>query len=529
MNRTELVHQVGQETTPWDVIVIGGGATGLGCALDSVTRGYRTLLLEQHDFAKGTSSRSTKLVHGGVRYLKQGEISLVREALEERGRLRKNAPHLVHSRAFVIPGYRWWEKPFYGIGLTLYDWMAGKWRLGRSTILSRKETLEALATLEPDRLKGGIQYLDGQFDDARLAIDLMKSIHDHGGLALNYMKVTGLRKNDQGKLNAVVATDEETGRSMTLPTRSVINATGVFTDDIRKQVDREKPDVIQPSQGVHIVLDRSFFPGQSALMIPKTEDGRVLFAVPWHHRVLIGTTDTPIDRPMLEPVPLQHELDFLLKHTARYLTRDPKPEDVRSIFTGLRPLVNRNPEESTKSLSRDHTILTDESGLVTITGGKWTTYRRMAEETVDHLPEAAGLEKRPCNTRDLAIHGATAMDGVDPEDPAELYGSDKKGIEALEKEHPEWALPLHKDLPYRRSHVIWAVRHEMARTVEDVLARRTRSLFLDSRASREIAADIAGWMATELGRDEAWIDQQLKEVDALLPSYEWPTVNGSPT
>lgn len=529
MNRTTLLEQVQNNTLPWDVIVIGGGATGLGCALDSVTRGYRTLLLEQHDFAKGTSSRSTKLVHGGVRYLKQGEISLVREALEERGRLRRNAPHLVHPRAFIIPGYRWWEKTFYGIGLTIYDWMAGAWRLGHSSILSRKKTLEALQTLEPTRLKGGVRYLDGQFDDARLAIDLMKSIHDHGGIALNYMRVTGLEKNEQGKLNGVIASDIESGTSMTLPTRSVINATGVFTDEIRKQVDEQKQDVIQPSQGVHIVLDRSFFPGESALMIPKTEDGRVLFAVPWHHRVLIGTTDTPIEKPVLEPVPLKKELEFLLTHAARYLTRDPKPEDVRSIFTGLRPLVNRNPEESTKSLSRDHTILTDESGLVTITGGKWTTYRRMAEETVDHLVDAAGLESRKCQTRELPIHGAKSMDGVDPEDPAELYGSDKEGIDALEREHPEWAVPLHPDLPYRRSHVIWAVRYEMARTVEDVLARRTRSLFLDSRASREVAADVAGWMAVELGRDEVWIDRQLTEFDALLPAYEWPGMNGSPS
>ncbi|MGM0507092.1 MAG: FAD-dependent oxidoreductase, partial [Bacteroidota bacterium] len=303
MNRTRLLEQVQNDPRPWDVIVIGGGATGLGCALDSVTRGYRTLLLEQHDFAKGTSSRSTKLVHGGVRYLKQGEISLVREALEERGRLQKNAPHLVHSRAFIIPGYRWWEKPFYGIGLTIYDWMAGTWRFGQSSILSRKETINALQTLEPNGLKGGVRYLDGQFDDARLAVDLMKSIHDHGGMALNYMRVTGLQKNEKGKLKGVHTTDIESGETLTLPTRSVINATGVFTDDIRKQVDDQKPDVIQPSQGVHIVLDRSFFPGESALMIPKTEDGRVLFAVPWHHRVLIGTTDTPIDQPVLEPVP----------------------------------------------------------------------------------------------------------------------------------------------------------------------------------------------------------------------------------
>ncbi|MEX1213367.1 MAG: glycerol-3-phosphate dehydrogenase/oxidase [Balneolaceae bacterium] len=527
MNRTALLEEIQSDLQPWDVIVIGGGATGLGCALDSVTRGYRTLLLEQHDFAKGTSSRSTKLVHGGVRYLKQGEISLVREALEERGRMRKNAPHLVHSRAFIIPGYRWWEKLFYGIGLTIYDLMAGTWRLGRSRILSRKETLNALQTLEPFRLKGGVRYLDGQFDDARLAIDLMKTIHDHGGVALNYMRVTGLQKNENGKINGVHATDVESGDVMTLKTRSVVNATGVFTDEIRKQVNTEKPDVIQASQGVHIVLDRSFFPGESALMIPKTEDGRVLFAVPWHNRVLIGTTDTPIDRPVLEPVPLQQELDFLLAHTARYLTRDPKPEDVRSIFTGLRPLVNRNPDESTKSLSRDHTILTDESGLVTITGGKWTTYRRMAEETIDHVIDTAGLEPRTCKTHELSIHGSTSMEGADPEDPAELYGSDKVSIDALERDHPEWAMPLHPDLPYKRSHVIWAVRHEMARTVEDVLARRTRSLFLDSRASRAVAADVAGWIATELGRDEAWMDQQLTDFDALLTAYEWPDTNGT--
>ena len=502
---------------PWDFLVVGGGATGLGTAVEAASRGYRTLLVEQHDFAKGTSSRSTKLIHGGVRYLQQGNVSLVLEALRERGLLLRNAPHLVHNLSFVVPTYDWWEGPFYGIGLKLYDMLAGRMGLGPSRFLSREETLGLIPTLEPGGLRGGVIYYDGQFDDARLAVTLMRTLLDLGGTALNYMPVVSLLK-EGGLVRGALVRDAETGEERELHARVVVNATGVFADGLRRMDEPSTEPILAPSQGVHLVLDRSFQPSDSAILVPHTDDGRVLFAVPWHGRVVVGTTDTPATETSLEPRSLPEEIDFLLTHAARYLTRDPSASDVLSCFAGLRPLVRGGTEGTkTASLSRDHTLLISASGLVTITGGKWTTYRKMGEDTVTQAALLAGLPDRPSVTAELHLHGWSPE--MEPTVDWAVYGSDAAALTRLCEERPEWREPLHPRLPYRACEVVWAARFEMARTVEDVLSRRTRALLLDARASAEIAPDVARLMAAELGKDEAWERAQVEEYRALARGY----------
>ena len=516
MNRSELVAAADDGRT-WDVLVIGGGATGLGVAVEAASRGYSTLLLEQSDFAKGTSSRSTKLIHGGVRYLQQGDVSLVLEALHERGLLIRNAPHLVHHLAFVVPVYDWWEGPFYGIGMKLYDALAGKLGLGPSKNLSREETLERIPTVEPDGLRGGVVYYDGQFDDSRLAITLVRMLSDLGGTPLNYARVTGLlRSGPAGTIEGVEAVDGESGREMEILAHVVVNATGVFTDDVRRMDDPRAGSMVTASQGVHIVLDREFLPGDSAIMVPHTSDGRVLFAVPWHGRVVVGTTDTPVPEATLEPRALDEEVEFLLTHAIRYLTRDPLASDVLSVFAGLRPLVG-DPDSETKAISRDHTLVVSPSGLVTITGGKWTTYRRMGADTITQAALVAGLPERPSVTEELRLHGWT--DAVDPIEPRSVYGTDAAELEALEGARPELAERLHAALPYRASEVVWAARFEMARTVEDVLARRLRALLLDARASVEMAPRVAELMAAELGYGRDWVESQVAEYGELAKGY----------
>lgn len=516
MNRENMLGRMESERRQWDFIVIGGGATGLGVAIDAASRGYATLLLEQSDFAQGTSSRSTKLVHGGVRYLQQGNVSLVLEALKERGLLRRNAPHLVHNLAFVVPNYDWWEGPFYGVGLRLYDILAGKHGFGPSKNISLEKTLYYIPTIETEGLRGGVIYYDGQFDDARLAVNMAQTAVDQGAAVLNYMAVTGLIKSGQF-VRGVVATERESGREYEIKARAVINATGVFADGIRRMDTPEARPMIAPSQGVHIVLDSSFLPGQGAIMVPHTQDGRVLFATPWHGRVIVGTTDTPVKDTPLEPLPLAEELDFLLTHAAKYLTKDPAPEDVLSMFAGLRPLVSMGKDENTAAISRDHTIHISGSGLVTITGGKWTTYRKMAEDTVDQAAVVAQLDERPCATQDLNIHGyhRSARQFGD----LAIYGSDAMAIQAIQRSDPAHAERLHPNLAPTVGEVVWAVRHEMARTVEDFLSRRTRALLLDARASIEMAPRVAAVMAAERGCDAAWQTAQVAAYTDLANKY----------
>ncbi|MDR3639155.1 MAG: glycerol-3-phosphate dehydrogenase/oxidase [Isosphaeraceae bacterium] len=497
----------------WDVLVIGGGATGLGTAVDAAARGYKTLLVEAHDYAKGTSSRSTKLIHGGVRYLAQGNVGLVREALHERGLLLRNAPHLVKRLGFVVPAYSWWAKPWYALGLAVYDRLAGQKGWGDSRPLSTGETLAHAPTLRVKGLRGGVLYYDGQFDDARLAIALLRTVLDLGGVALNALPVTGLIKRG-GRIAGVEARDAETGESFRLIGRAVVNATGVFADAVRRLDDPSAPALLAPSQGAHVVLDRAFLPGDAAVLVPRTDDGRVLFAIPWHDRVLVGTTDTPVVRPTLEPRTLTQELTFLLGHAGRYLTRAPQREDVRSTFAGLRPLLGVKNGSSTAQLSREHSVSASSSGLVTVTGGKWTTYSKMGADAVDLASAIGGLPERASRTASLALHGAAEDAGQ-----GSVYGCDAPSLERLIRQEAGGDAPLHSRFPYRAGEVLWAARHEQARTVEDVLARRTRALFLDAAASAECARTVAVLLAQELGRDRAWQDQQVRDYQSLALGY----------
>jgi glycerol-3-phosphate dehydrogenase len=486
--------------------------------VDAASRGLGVVLFEAHDFGKGTSSRSTKLVHGGVRYLEQGNIPLVMSALKERGLMRQNAPHLVHDLAFVVPNYSWWEAPFYGIGLKLYDLLAGKYGFGVSKLLTREETLERLPALEPEELRGGVIYYDGQFDDARLLIHLAMTAADHGATLVNYCPATSILRDAEGYVNGVIARDEETGEEFRIPARVVVNATGVFTDEVRRMVDPVADPLVVTSQGIHMVFDRSFLKGDTALMVPRTSDGRVLFIIPWHEHAVAGTTDTPVDAPSLEPRPLQEEIEFVLETAARFLVRRPSRKDVLAVYAGLRPLVKG--EGKTSTLSRDHVIHVDTSGLLTITGGKWTTYRHMAEDCVDHAIILGRLPDVPCTTKNLRIHGYLADSGASggPEGNLDVYGSDAEAIRTLAR-NPKLAVQLHPALPYIAAEVVWAARAEMARTVEDVLARHTRALFLNAGAAIAMAEPVAKLLAAELGRDEAWVSAQVKEFCALAQQY----------
>ena len=524
MRREEMLRRIRERSAtgePWDIAVIGGGATGVGVAVDAAARGFDVALVEAHDFGKGTSSRSTKLVHGGVRYLEQGNIPLVMSALKERGLLRQNAPHLVHDLAFVVPNYSWWEAPFYGIGLKLYDLLAGKYGFGASKLLSKEETLERLPALEPEELRGGVVYYDGQFDDARLLIHLAMTATDHGATLVNYCPATGLLRDDEGYVNGVAARDAETGEELRIRARIVINATGVFTDEIRRMADERAEPLMVTSQGIHLVFDRSFLKGDTALMVPRTSDGRVLFVIPWHGHAVAGTTDTPVDAPSLEPKALDEEIEFILETAGRYLSRPPTRADVLAVYVGLRPLVKSQGEGKTSAISRDHVIHVDTSGLLTITGGKWTTYRHMAEDCVDHAITLGRLRDEPCTTKNLRVHGyaESVRDSENGADPLAVYGADADEIKNLAKDQPELAAQLHPDLPYIAAEVVWAARAEMARSVEDVLARRTRALFLNARAAAAMAEPVAHLLAAELGRDTAWAAAQVAEFRALAKQY----------
>jgi glycerol-3-phosphate dehydrogenase len=502
MNRSTQLEQL-REAIQWDMVVIGGGATGLGIAVDAASRGYKILLVEQADFGKGTSSRSTKLVHGGVRYLEHGNIKLVKEALRERGWLLKNAPHLTSVQAFVIPVRRFWQKWYYGLGLRLYDLLSGKLSLGQTRLLSAKETTELLPALDAGKVKGGILYYDGQFDDSRLCIDLAATAVLHGATLVNYCKVTGLVK-EKKKITGVQLQLHNNDEVFAVKTKSVINATGVFTDRILQMDDPSAERMVDPSQGIHLVVDKKYFPGTHALMIPKTDDKRVLFAVPWLNKVVIGTTDTPVDEILDEPLVLEDEVDYILEHINRYVSPAIDRSSILSVFAGLRPLVRSKEGTSTALLSRDHTIMVSASGLVTITGGKWTTYRKMAQEAVDNAVFISKQDKRLCVTKNLPIGDPLAV---------------RQKKDNLVKEKPELNQLLHPDFSYRWVDVVYAVEHEMAITVEDVLARRTRILFLDAKAAMDCADTVINIMRELLQESADWAAKQKKAFMELAEGY----------
>jgi glycerol-3-phosphate dehydrogenase len=505
MDRARMIDRLADSSGTWDVLVVGGGATGLGVAVDAAARGYRTALLERDDFGKGTSSRSTKLVHGGVRYLQQGNVSLVIEALRERGTLLRIAPHLVSNLGFVVPNYAWWEAPFYGIGMKVYDLLAGRYGFGKSRVLSERETLEALPTIKREGLRGGVRYFDGLFDDARLLVNLAQTAVEQGAAVANYARVDRLTRGADGLVDGVVATDLETGREMALRAKVVVNATGPFVDRLRREDNPGTPPIIAPSQGAHVVLPKKFLPGETAIMVPHTPDGRVMFAIPWHGHVVVGTTDTAVEGVPIDPRPLSDEIDFILETAADYLAQPATRADVLSAWAGIRPLVKAGEGASTSALSRDHHLEVSDSGLVTICGGKWTTYRRMAEDTVDQAAVVAGLADRSCTTANLPLHGHAE---VDREDRLAMYGSDAPDVAALET--GGGGAGIVPGLGISAAQVAWGARREMARTVEDVLARRTRALFLDARRALDAAPAVAEILAAELGRDESWRAEQVE-------------------
>ncbi|SFD48738.1 glycerol-3-phosphate dehydrogenase [Chitinophaga sp. CF118] len=516
MDRSQLLQQLSSESQ-WDVIIIGGGATGLGIAMDAATRQYKTLLVEQADFAKGTSSKATKLVHGGVRYMAQGDLGLVREACHERGLLLKNAPHLTKNETFIIPNYSWFNNIKYTLGLKFYDMLAGKLSLGASKYISKKHTIEALPTIRQEGLKGGVLYHDGQFDDSRLALNIAQTAIENGATVLNYMKVESLIKDNNKKVVGIISKDIETGITYKAVGKVVINATGVYVDNILHMDRPDAPHMVRPSQGVHITLSRSFLPGENALMIPETDDGRVLFAVPWHDKLIVGTTDTIRDHPELEPHALDKEIEFILSTAGKYLVKKPLRSDVQAVFAGLRPLAAPAKEGAkTKEISRSHKIIISDSGLITITGGKWTTFRRMAQDTVQKAIEKGFIPNKTCVTEHLHIHGYS---GIDHKDPLHFYGSDLAEIQKLIAANPALGEKLLPQYPYTKALVVWAVKNEYARHVEDVLGRRFRLLFLDARAAVSAAPEVARIMADELGRDAGWIQNEINDFTQLAKGY----------
>ncbi|ATE60762.1 glycerol-3-phosphate dehydrogenase/oxidase [Thauera sinica] len=498
----------------WDVIVVGGGATGLGCAVDAAARGHSVLLLEARDFAAGTSSRATKLIHGGVRYLAQGRFALVREALAERARLLENAPHLVQPLRFVVPAYRWYDRPLIGAGLAAYDLLAGG-GLGRRRLLDAARTVAALPTVRTEGLCGGVAYMDAQFDDARLALALARTVFDLGGTAINHCEVSGLAV-EGGRVCGVRVRDCETGEAYDAAARVVINAAGVWADTVRRLADPAVPGLLRPSQGVHLVVGREFLPGPDAMLVPRTADGRVLFAIPWQGRVLLGTTDTPRPDAPFEPRPLPGEVDFILATAARHLARAPGRADVLSAFVGLRPLIGVGEASATRNLSREHVVDVSSGGLVSVTGGKWTTYRLMAQDAVDAAQSVAGLPRRDSPTARLPLHGAPRADGAAaPKDP---YGTDREQVDRL----PGARRRLVEGFTLTEAEVRYAARAEFARTVEDVLARRHRALFLDAALAAEAAPAVAAILAEERGVGADWCAAECARFSALAARYRDP-------
>ncbi len=518
MNRKLQLKKI-KNTKEYDIVIVGGGASGLGIAVDASSRGYKTALFEAFDFSKGTSSRSTKLVHGGVRYLAQGDVGLVYEALKERGLLANNASHLVSSQPFIIPNYSTFDSYWYATGLRVYDWMARSLSLGKTESISSEKTKEFLPTLKEEQLKGGVVYYDGQFDDSRLSINLAQTAIENGANIVNYCEVKDLVKsNEKQRVKGVKVLNKISGKELTVKSKVVVNATGVFIDHLLKKDNPNAKPSIVPSQGIHLVVDKKFLPSDHALMIPKTTDGRVLFAVPWHDKLLIGTTDTLIKKPEIEPLPLEEEVQFILNNVNQYLTVDVKPKDVLSVFSGLRPLaIPKNAKKGTKEISRGHKVLISDSGLITISGGKWTTYRKIAEDVIDKAIRTHKLKDAECVTEQLSIHGNVSANSISNH-PLKHYGADLRHIEAL-LEEDDLAEPIHPDYPYFMAQVLWAIQQEMAMTVEDVLARRIRLLFLDAKAASDSTQKVAAFMAKQMNKDNAWVEDQIKSFQQLANQY----------
>ncbi len=518
MERSAQIKKLSDEKKIWDIVVVGGGATGLGVAVDAATRGMSVACLEKTDFAKCTSSRSTKLVHGGVRYLQKGDVMLVLEALRERGRMKANAPHLVKDQAFVISNYRYWDNFLYFCGLTFYDLLSFGFGYGRSKFISAKKVMKYIPTSVEKGLKGGVVYHDGQFDDSRMAINLAQTCVENGGTVANQVTVTGILHDQRGKVAGVKCVDNLSGETYTLHARSVVNAAGCFVDDIMHMDSPDHSKMVTPSQGVHLVLDMKFLQSDYAIMVPKTSDGRVLFAVPWHDKVVVGTTDIVRPTAEEEPRPLKEEIDFILGTAGLYMNPAPTYKDILSVFAGQRPLAAPKKEgKNTKEISRSHKVIVSENGLVTITGGKWTSYRLMAEDTVNKAIEVSEQPSRKCVTKKFHIHGYRK--NPDLTNHMYVYGADEPKILDLLRHDQTLSEKLSPKYGYTMAEVLWAVREEMAVSVEDVLARRVRLLFVDAREAMNAAPKVAALMAKELGKDQSWIDAQVESFTNTAKSY----------
>ena len=512
MDRKLNLARLEQSDKVWDVVVIGGGATGLGCAVDAASRGYEVALFEREDFAKCTSSRSTKLVHGGVRYLQKLEVDLVREALHERGLMKQNAPHLVKDQAFVISNYSHWDNFMYFCGLAFYDLLSFGFGYGRSRFISAKKVLKYLPTSAVKGLKGGVVYHDGQFDDSRMAVNLAQTAVEQGAMVANYTAVEQVLHDAEGKACGVKVRDVLSGKEYEAKAKAVINAAGIFVDEVMQMDEPQMPKMVVPSQGVHIVLDMKFLQSDYAIMVPKTSDGRVLFAVPWHDKVVVGTTDIQRPEAESEPKPLDEEIDFILSTASLYMDPAPTRKDIVSVFAGQRPLA-----APTKEVSRSHKIIVSDHDLITITGGKWTSYRRMAEDTVDKAIAMGKVAKRKCVTRKLKVHGWRPNPNL--ADHMYVYGSDEPQIRAMIKQNPTLGEKLSEKYDYTVAEVLWAMDHEMAQSVEDVLARRVRLLFVDAREAQKVAPRVAEVMAEHMGKDQAWIDSQVEAFIKVSDNY----------
>jgi len=509
----------------FDVCVIGGGATGAGCALDAQLRGLKTVLLEGSDFASGTSSTSTKLIHGGVRYLEQAvkeldlaEYKVVRRALHERIRMLKNGPYLSRPMEFIVPCFDWLTVGYMGIGLRMYDWVAGEAGIFQSRFQNKETTLQHLPLLKEDHLVGSVVYADGQFDDGRFNLALVKTMVEAGGDALNYARGVSFERDSQGKLCGVEVENKLTGGRFTVRAKVFVNATGPWADTIRQVANPEAHSRMRVSKGIHIFLSLDLHRSKSALLIPKTEDGRVLFAVPWFDRLLVGTTETEVSLHD-EMIVTKEEIAYLLRHLNHYLQTPVTPEQIVSGIAGMRPLVSAGGAKTTSKLARDHEVELDaKTGLVSIMGGKWTTYRAMAEDTINEAQKCIGKGVTPAQTRDHPLAGSegysqeyakalAAKFAIGEETAQHLalkFGTRSTQVAELARKEPALGEPIVAGFSPIRAEIAYAAREEMAMTIEDVLSRRIGLQLLDWRAARDAAAVTGAMLAKELGWSEAF-------------------------
>jgi glycerol-3-phosphate dehydrogenase len=539
--RTHNLTELGDNR--FDVLVIGGGVTGAGVALDAVTRGYKVALVEKADFASGTSSKSTKLVHGGIRYLPEFDFALVHEALVERGIMLQNAPYLVRPVAFVLPIYKGDRHPvgmpittpggiglsfLLNIGLWLYDILAGRRNIHRHRHLKRDAVLEMAPALVREGLKEGFVYYDGQTNDARLTMALIRTAAHYGATIANYAEVTSFLTAEDGKVHGACVCDKLGNQEITIQARHIVNATGVYTEQVEALTGEESQIQVEPSKGVHLVLSREDLKlGDSAIVLPETEDKRILFIVPWESRAIFGTTDTG-SGDLDSPVATQEDITYLLKYLNRYLAVNLSEENIVSTYAGYRPLVKpRRANRSTAKLSRTHAVIEGPSGLVTITGGKLTTYRRMAQDAIDvlslrdgtkpvHPTQSLPLQGSagwPVMQRELARKGASL--GLAPETIDHLgrsYGTNAQAVLDLIEGDATLAARLIDDLPYIKAEVIYACCYEMALTPYDILARRTSIILEDRQSGLGVIEEVAMLMAKELN----WSTTQRQ---ALVETY----------